>query len=267
MGSTEWVPSGIDVEKPSSARIYDYWLGGAHNFAADRQVAEQMIAAYPDAPRKAWANRAFLRRVVEYLAGAGIRQFLDIGSGIPTVGHVHDIAQSVAPESRVLFVDIDPVAVAHSQQILAGNERTAVIHADVRQPENILEHPNLHRLLDVKQPVAVLVVALLHFVPDTDEPVGVLSRLTESLASGSYLALSHGTEDAEDAATSREIYRRAGIELIWRQRHQVEEMFLGWDLVDPGLVWVPEWHPESPGDIYSERPEASGLYGGVARKP
>jgi SAM-dependent methyltransferase len=268
MGSAEWVPAGTDVEQPSSARIYDYWLGGAHNFAVDRQIAEQMIAAYPDVPRMAWANRAFLRRAVEYLVGAGIRQFLDIGSGIPTVGHVHEIAQTAAPDSRVVFVDIDPVAVAHSRQILTGNDRTAVIQEDFRQPEQILEHPELRQLLDLTQPVAVLVFALLHFVPEADDPADVLARLTEPLVSGSYLALSHGTDDGrhEEAAGAKAILQRGGITQTLRTRAEVEALFAGLDLVDPGVVWVPQWHPESLDDVYHDRPEASGLYGGVARK-
>lgn len=268
MESKPWIPEDIDVERPSSARIYDYWLGGAHNFEADRRVAEQMIAAYPDAPRMAWANRAFLRRVVEFLVHAGVRQFLDIGSGIPTVGHVHEVAQRVAPESRIVFVDIDPVAVAHSRQILAGNDRTAVIQQDAREPELILTDPVTQRLLDLAEPVAVLVVALLHFISDADDPPGIISRLTTPLVSGSYLALSHGTDDGrrEEGAEARTIYQRGGIAPTWRPRAHVESLFNGLELVDPGVVWVSQWRPDSADDIYSDEPESSGLYGGVARK-
>jgi hypothetical protein len=265
----DWVPAGIDMERPSAARIYDYYLGGAHNFAADRQVAEQMIATYPDAPLAAQANRAFLRRTVEFLVDAGVRQFLDIGSGVPTVGHVHEIAQRAAPESRVVFVDIDPVAVAHSHQILADNDRTAVIQEDVRRPEHILNHPDTRRLLDLEQPIAVLVVALFHFIPDADDPASILARLTGPLASGSYLAISHLTFDAmqdTDTDTGMEIYRRGGIDMTSRSHAEVEEMFDGFDLVEPGVVWVPQWHPESPLDAYHNEPERSAIYAGVGRK-
>jgi hypothetical protein len=262
----EWVPADIDTERPSAATIYDYYLGGAHNFAVDRQVAEQMIAMYPDAPLGAQANRAFLRRAVEFLVDAGVHQFLDIGSGVPTVGHVHEIAQRAAPESRVVFVDIDPVAVAHSRQILADNDRTTAIQEDIRRPEHILNHPETQRLLDLDQPVAVLAVALFHFIPDADDPVSILERLTGPLASGSYLAISHGSEDARNVAEGKEIYRRSGIELISRSRAQVQALFGQFDLVEPGVVWVPQWRPESPLDAYHDQPERSGFYAGVGRK-
>jgi hypothetical protein len=263
----DWVPADIDTERPSAARIYDYYLGGAHNFAADRQVAEQMVATHPDMPLMAQANRAFLRRAVEFLVDAGVRQFLDIGSGVPTVSHVHEIAQRAAPESRVVFVDIDPVAVAHSQQILADNDRTAVIQEDVRRPEHILNHPETRRLLDLEQPIAVLVVALFHFIPDADDPVNILARLTDPLPSGSYLAISHASDDGRKGTEGREIYRRSGIQVVSRSRQQMESLFAGLDLVAPGVVWVPQWHPESPLDAYHNEPERSAIYAGVGRKP
>jgi hypothetical protein len=263
----DWVPSGIDTERPSSARIYDYFLGGAHNFAVDRQVAEQLIAAYPDVALISRANRAFLRRAVEYLVNAGVRQFLDLGSGIPTVGHVHEIAQRAAPESRIVFVDVDPIAVAHSRLMLADNDRTTVIQEDVRRPEQILDHPDLRGLLDFDEPIAVLVMALLHFLPDTDDPAGIVSRLTAPLTSGSYLAISHGSEDARDGSEAREIYRRSGIDLTWRNRQQIQALFADLELVEPGLVWVAEWRPDSALDAYHDDPTMSASYGGVARKP
>ena len=266
MEQQDWASAGIDTERPSAARIYDYWLGGAHNFEADRQVAQQMLVAYPDGRQKVWANRAFLRRAVEFLVGAGVRQFLDIGSGVPTVGHVHEIAQGLAPDSRIVFVDIDPVAVAHSQMILAGNDRTAAIQEDVRRPERILESADVQRLFDLTEPVAVLVVALFHFIPDEDDPVGIVSRLTGPLATGSYLAVSHATEDRQDLETGRELYRRVGIDTAVRSRTQVEALFVDHDLVDPGVVWGPLWRPESPDDVFYHQPEASAFYAGVGRK-
>jgi hypothetical protein len=267
MGPTEQVPNGIDVDRPNAARVYDYLLGGGHNFRADRRVVEQLLVVQPTAPLMAQANRAFVRRVVRFLVAAGVRQFLDVGSGIPTEGHVHEIAQAAAPDARVVYVDIDPVAVAHTRQILNGNTRAAVIQEDLRQPEEILDAPEIWRLLDLKRPVAVLVAALLHHISDADDPANLLSRLTAPLVSGSYLAISHATEDGPRPwGMGREIYRRGGIELTSRSRAQVEALFKGWDLVDPGVVWVPQWHPEWPQDP-QHRPESLALYGGVARKP
>ena len=230
-------------------------------------MAEQVLAVYPEGQPIVWANRAFLRRAVKLLVDAGVRQFLDIGSGVPTVGHVHEVAQSAAPESRVVFVDVDPVAVAHSRLMLKGNDRTAVILEDVRRPEQILAAPEM-QLLDLDQPIAVLVVALFHFISDADNPAGILSRVTAPLVSGSYLAISHGTDDGpRDATEFKEIYRRAGIEWTLRSRSEVEALFDGFDLVEPGVVWTPQWRPESPDDHYHDQPELSAFYAGVGREP
>ena len=262
----DWVPPGIDVERPSVARVYDYLLGGGHNFAVDRRIAEQLLVVFPEAPLAAHANRAFLRRAVRFLVAAGVRQFLDVGSGIPTTGHVHEIAQEADPDARVVYVDISPVAVAHSQEVLAGNDRAAVIQEDVRRPTEILQHPDVRRLLDLRQPVGVLMVALVHFLSDADDPANVIARLTGPMASGSYLVVSHGTDDGPlDGTTGREVFRRSGIEVTSRTRAQVEALFTGWDLVDPGVVWVPQWHPDPP-DNLRDRPECAALYGGVGRK-
>jgi SAM-dependent methyltransferase len=262
-----WVPKDIDTERPSPARMYDYLLGGAHNFAIDRDVAEQILAAFPNAPKLAQVNRAFLRRAVEFFVQAGIRQFLDIGSGVPTVGHVHEIAQAAAPESRVVFVDIDPVAVEHSRLILEGNDLTAVVHEDIRHPERILAAPEVRRLMDLTQPVAVLMVAMLHYVTDADGPASIVSRLTERLAAGSYLALSHPTNDGvEDWSEVGNIAGRAGIEGTSRSKTQVEAIFAGLELVEPGVVWVSSWRPESPNDLFVDQPQASGWYAAVGRK-
>jgi len=262
----EWVPPGIDVERPSVARVYDYLLGGGHNFAVDRQVAEQLLVVFPEAPLAAHANRAFLRRAVRFLIAAGVRQFLDIGSGIPTTGHVHEIAQEADPDAHVVYVDISPVAVAHSQEVLAGNDRAAVIQEDVRRPAQILQHPDVRRLLDLGQPVGVLMVALMHFLPDVDDPANLIARLTGPMASGSYLVVSHGTDDGPlDGAAGREVFRRSGIEVTFRTRAQVQALFAGWDLVDPGVVWVPQWRPDPPHNL-RDRPEYAALYGGVGRK-
>lgn len=261
------VPQGIDAERPSAARVYDFLLGGAHNFGPDRHVAEQLLAVDPSAPRTAHENRAFLRRAVEYLVGSGVRQFLDIGSGIPTVGHVHEIAQNAAADAKVVYVDIDPVAVAHSRHILGDNRGTAVIQEDVRRPEQILDHPVVRRLFDFEQPVAVLLVALLHLIGDADDPVGVLAHLTRRVPGGSYLVLSHLTEEGTTTVTTgKDILRHSGIELTPRSRPQIEAFFSGWELLEPGLVWAPQWHPERPEDVEAH-PGSTGIYAGVARKP
>jgi len=271
MSSEEWVPAGIDVERPSAARVYDYYLGGAHNFAADRRMAEQVLAMYPQARPIAQANRAFLRRAVQFLVDAGVRQFLDIGSGVPTVGHVHEIAQATAADARVVYVDIDPVAVAHSRQMLRDNERTAVIQEDVRHPERILDAPEVRGLLDLSRPVAVLVVALFHFIPDADDPAGILSRLTAPLVADSYLAMSHFTEDAVDRRADpdvdegMDVYRRSGIDLTARSRRDVEALFGAFQPVAPGVVWLSQWHPDDTEEVW-DAPESVAIYAGVGRK-
>jgi hypothetical protein len=264
----DWAPDLIDVERPSPARIYDYFLGGSHNFAVDRESARQLIARFPEIPLVAQANRAFLRRVVRYLTGAGVRQFLDIGSGIPTVGNVHEIAQQADPGACVVYVDIDPVAVAHSLEILSGNGRTAVIHEDLRHPDRILEHPDLRAVLDLRQPTAVLIVSVLHFLSDADDPWGVTARFRAALAPGSYLAISHGTSEAhpiEDSQAGAAAYQRSvGVGLTPRSRDEIMCFFEGYELVEPGLTWISEWHPESTDEI--DHPERSAVLGGVGRR-
>jgi hypothetical protein len=269
MDTEDWVLPGIDVDRPSAARIYDYYLGGGHNFAVDRRIAERTIAIYPEWPLLMQANRAFLRRAVRFLVAAGVRQFLDIGSGIPIDGHVHEVARQARgnhSDIRVVYVDIDPVAVAHSREILAGDTLTAVVQEDVRRPERILNAPEVARLLDLTQPVAVLVVALLHHLSDADDPAGVLGQLTAPLVAGSYLTISHPTsEGPHHAAAAQEIYRRGGIELTLRSRVRVQAFFATFELVEPGLVWLPEWRPESP-DAAPPEPAFSSAYAGVGHK-
>jgi SAM-dependent methyltransferase len=236
------------MERPSVARMYDFFLGGSHNFAADRDAARNVLAVAPDAPMVAQANRAFLRRAVRYLVDTGVRQFLDIGSGIPTLGNVHEIAQRLAPETRVMYVDIDPVAVAHSRQMLAGNDRAAVIQADLRRPERIVNHPEVRKLLDFDQPIAVMIVAVLHFLSDADDPAGILAAVRGALAPGSYLTLSQASADGreEQADKIKSVYRTADNSLHPRTRTEIVQLFDGFDLVPPGVVWVPQWRPEEP---------------------
>lgn len=248
MQRPDWAPQTVDIERPSVARMYDYYLGGSHNFAVDRAAAQAMVAAVPEAPLMAQANRAFLRRSVRYLLRAGIRQFLDIGSGIPTVGNVHEIAQQSAPDSRVVYVDVDPVAVAHSREMLAGNPTATVIQEDLRRPQAILEHPDVGKLIDFSQPVAVLVVAVTHFLPDADDPAAILGRIRDALAPGSYLVLSQASDEGRteaERADATAIYRGTDNPLTYRGRRELARFFTGFDLVEPGLVWVPCWRPES----------------------
>lgn len=267
MQRPDWAPDSIDMERPSVARMYDYYLGGSHNFAADRSAAQAMMAAVPEVPLMAQANRAFLRRAVQFLAESGVRQFLDIGSGIPTVGNVHEVAQRVDPQCRVVYVDVDPVAVAHSREILAGNDRAAVIQEDLREPAAILTHPELTSLLDLTQPVAVMIVAVLHFVPDEDRPAEILRTLRSALAPGSYLVLSQASDDDRgetgERAEAERVYRRTDSQLYIRSRAELTALFAGFELVEPGVVWVPQWRPETPEQ--AEDAARAVFIGGVGR--
>ncbi|WP_422755270.1 SAM-dependent methyltransferase [Micromonospora sp. WMMD708] len=266
MQRPNWAPDDIDIERPSVARMYDYYLGGSHNFAADRVAARAMVEAVPDAPLMAQANRAFLRRVVQHLVDSGIRQFLDIGSGIPTVGNVHEIAQRADPRARVVYVDVDPVAVAHSQEILAGNPAATVVQEDLRRPEAILAHPEVTRLIDFSQPVAVMIVAVLHFIPHADHPEDILRTLRTALAPGSYLVLSQASDDTRGGAERAEaerVYRRTDSPLCIRSRAELTAFFDGFTIVDPGVVWVPQWRPETPES--AENAEQAVFLGGVGR--
>ncbi|MPZ28027.1 MAG: hypothetical protein GEV12_16865 [Micromonosporaceae bacterium] len=242
-----WAPEAIDIERPSVARMYDYFLGGSHNFAVDREAAHQVLAIMPEVPLRAQANRAFLRRAVRFLVDAGVRQFLDIGSGIPTVGNVHEIAQQVAPAARVVYVDTDPIAVAHSQELLAGDDQTSVIQEDLRAPDRIVANPVVRDLLDFREPVAVLLVAVLHFIPDSDQPHAAVASIRDALPPGSYLALSHANIediDAHDREAGERVYDRSDSTFVSRDTAEVARFFDGFTLVEPGLVWAPLWRPD-----------------------
>jgi SAM-dependent methyltransferase len=248
-GNPSWAPEGIDTTKASAARVYDWWLGGVHNFRVDQDAARSMIAVDQNTRTGARAFRGFLIRAVRCLAAEeGIRQFLDIGSGIPTEQNVHQVAHDIAPGSKVVYVDSDDVAVAHSRAILAGNPDTAVIHADLREPEAILSHPETRRMLDFTQPVAIILSAVLHFIPDSDNPDRILETLRSALAPGSFIAISHSCRDARpeiadkyESAYSSRVTERAAI----RTRTEIARFFTGLDLLEPGLVWTHEWRPDS----------------------
>jgi SAM-dependent methyltransferase len=265
----DWVPPGIDTRRANAARVYDYLLGGNHNFLADQDVARAIIAVEPNSRAIGQANRAFLGRAVRFLAAAGIRQFLDIGSGIPTEGNVHEVAQHAAPGARVVYADIDEVAIAHSKAILADNPDTTIIRGDLRQPGQLLTHPGTRRLLDLSQPVGLLLVAVLHFIPDADDPWHIVATLRDALAPGSYLVLSHGTDEGKPAVAhaAEKVYQRAvSTQLRMRPRPDILRFFDGFQLTGPGLVPLPNWQPAP-----ASPPGGPGKYwgglAGVARKP
>jgi hypothetical protein len=263
VSETEWAPQGIDVTNVSVARVYDYVLGGKDNFTVDREVGDQMIAAYPDARDAIVGNRRFLVRAVEYLAQSGIRRFLDIGSGLPTQDNVHQVAERQGADSRVLYVDNDPIVLAHGRALLATDSAT-IIRQDLRRPGELLAAPKVAELLDGQEPIALLLVAILHFLPDSDQPHNIVKTLVDALPSGSFLALSHATADTHEDASreAADAYQRGGQSLHLRSRTQVAEFFRGLEMVEPGLVWAEHWRPQ-PGDPA----RGSGFYTGVARKP
>jgi SAM-dependent methyltransferase len=259
------VSDETEADRPSVARLYDYFLGGHHNFAADRELARKLLQAEPNARFIVAENRAFLGRAVRYLLGAGVRQFVDLGSGIPTQENVHEIAQRGDPGARVIYVDNDPVAVAHSKHILAGDPLTTVIGADLRDPEAVLGHPDVAALLDFGQPVGLLMVTVLHFVPDSDDPAAIVGRFARALTPGSFLVISHATHEAAPgtAAQVQDLYRSTSAAAHTRTNAEIARFFAGFELVAPGLVYLPAWRPDGPRPAH---PERAGFYAGVGRK-
>jgi hypothetical protein len=262
-----WAPQNIDLDRPNAARIYDYFLGGACNFEHDREFAEKFLAIVPEATMAARNNRAFLRRAVRFCVDNGIRQFIDIGSGIPTVGNVHEIAQALAPESRVLYVDNEAVAVAHSELILEGNERATILQADLCDPETVLNSESAKRLINWDEPLALLMVAVLHFVPDEAGPREAIVRYLDRMAPGSFLVLSHGTNDGLDEVPDDTdvSYDRTSTPGVGRSRAEIIALMAGTELVEPGIVWTTKWHPDEPED--PDQPAEKLVYAAVGRKP
>lgn len=263
-----WAPDGVDMGRASPARMYDALLGGSHNFEIDRQAVEAGKQLVPDLPQLALSNRAFLRRAARFLVESGVKQFLDIGSGIPTAGNVHEVVQELDPACRVLYVDIDPVAVAHSRAILAGNERASAISADLRKPSELLAAVRDTGLIDFDAPVGVLLIAVLHLLTDEERPADKVAELRDAMPAGSYVAISHLTsalrpDDAAQLGLSAAERSRVGIH--FRTREMIGAMFDGWDLVAPGLVELPMWRPESERDRYGAPGRSLGL-AGVAHK-
>ncbi len=265
-----WVPTALDTSVPSGARAYDYLLGGAHNLPADREMAAQVERAVPGARHVARINRAFLARAVRFMIGQGIRQLLDIGSGIPTVGNVHEIAQQKAPECRVVYVDKDLIAFEHSQLILDGNERTTAIQADLREPAVILHHKETRHLLNFDEPIGLLFLLVLHWIPDEDDPHALMARYRDALAPGSCLAIAHMTDELQKERASTlagTVNRSRSDQLVPRTRADITAFFGDFELVEPGLVPAGLWRPDGVGGI-TEDPDLSALsLAGVARKP
>jgi len=282
MAEMDWASSDPDepghqtvdlhTDQPHPARVYDYLLGGKDNFAADRAAAEAGLRANPNSRIPPRENRAFLGRAVRYLAGeAGISQFLDIGTGIPTSPNVHEVAQQIEPRARIVYVDNDPIVLTQARALLTtGPEgRIAYIDADLRDIDAILGSAELQRTLDLSKPVGLLLIAVMHFIPDEDDPWALAARLLAALPSGSYLALSHLTGDFDPAAWAGvvAVYRRSGVTMQVRPKPDVERFFAGLDLIDPGVVSLPQWRPD-PSDFCSPPSDAAvSVYGGVARKP
>lgn len=245
-----WAPQGIDLNVPSVSRIYDYFLGGSHNFEVDREAARRALEIMPGIPKIGQANRAVMRRAVRFAAERGITQFLDIGSGIPTFGNVHEVAQAATSGARVVYVDNDPVAVAHSRAVLDGLKDTTIAAADLRDPQSILDSPETRRLLDFDQPVALLLVAVLHFLTDDDDPCAVIATLRDALAPGSVLVVTHATLEGGSLSSGQRgvqaVYQRTTTPLLMRTRAQLEPFFAGFELVEPGIVPLPFWRPDTP---------------------
>jgi hypothetical protein len=263
----DWAPVGLDLSRPSAARVWDYFLGGSHNFGVDRQVAEAAIAMKPDMPELARQVRRFLRTAVGVMVQDGVTQFIDIGAGIPTVGNVHEVAARLNPAVRVAYVDHDPVAVAHGRAILAGNPNAIAIQGDLRQPEKILTDPALRDLIDLDRPVGLLLIAVLHFVVD-DDPDRIVGTLRDAAAPGSYLAIQHATNDGQPEATIKmlEMWNSQSPEpMRWRTRNQITELLSGFTILDPGVVYLPLWRPEQ-GQPDEADPQRFASYAAVGRK-
>lgn len=269
MAEDERAPAGIDPTVPSVARMYDYYLGGKDNFASDRQAAQKIIELVPSIKDIAKDNREFLIRVVRTLAANGIRQFVDIGTGLPTQQNVHQVALAAAPDARIVYVDNDPIVLVHARALLTDNPRTIVVNADMHDPKGIVQHPVLRSHIDFSRPVGLLLFAILHFVPDHEEAASIVAALREPLVPGSYVAVSHsyaGSLTRDTIQRGQSVYRAATPGSITpRGQEQVGSLFDGLELEPPGIVpvqaWRPDWHDVQPDFTLP------GLLGGLARVP
>ncbi|GHG20512.1 MULTISPECIES: SAM-dependent methyltransferase [Amycolatopsis] len=260
-------PRGIDFDKPNAARVYDFLIGGKLNYAIDREFAERILQVRPEARELAVLNRRWLRRAVRFGAAQGIRQFLDIGSGMPTAGHVHEIVQSIDPTSRVVYVDNEPIAVAHSEIVLQDNANAEMVRADAEFPADVLEHPTTERLLDFTEPVMLIMAAFIHFIPDSRNPAGLIAAYRDALVPGSYLALSSGTFEGqgEEVRRAAELYRQSGTDVVARSKEELRALVAGFEVLPPGIVFTPEWRPDDPAEV-GEHPELASQLALVARK-
>jgi hypothetical protein len=272
--SVDGGPEGLQINTnvPQSARVYDYWLGGKDNYPPDRAMGEELAKQIPTIRTMVRAQRAFLARAVQFLArDAGVRQFLDVGTGIPTFGNVHEVAQEVAPESRVLYVDNDPIVLAHARALMTGRPegRTAFIAADLRSPEAILADPTLTETLDLEQPVALMLIGILHHLRADADPYGIVTTLLDRLPSGSYFVIAHpGSDfDAEAMVRMAATAEQGGIPYVPRSRAECAAFFTGLEMVDPGLVPIPAWRPDEGPALPHSDPDSVWGWCGVGRKP
>jgi S-adenosyl methyltransferase len=263
MADITGTPPGLNPGMPNQARVYDYLLGGKDNYAVDRAAVDEVLIAVPDARRVARANRAFALRTVTVIAQAGVRQFIDLGTGIPTSPSVHEVARRTDPAVRVVYVDHDPVVQAHNEALLASDRRVATVLADIRRPEAVIGHREVQRLIDFTEPVGVLCAATLHLIRDEEDPGGIMARFRERMVPGSHLVVSHFAADSDAAATAQLHAVDAGtpVETYFRCREGIRGFFDGLELLDPGLVSVQEWRPE-----VTEAPTLLKIVGGVGRK-
>lgn len=264
--SNMWVPTTIDTGSPNIARMYDYYLGGKDNFAVDREAADQVIGRFPDTRLVARQNRAVMRRGAQAMAHAGIRQFVDAGSGLPTQYNLHQVVQRAAPEARVVYVDNDPIVLAHARALLDANSRTTVITADLRDPDKLFSEPRLLDLIDFDEPLGLMMVAVLHFIPDADDPDSIIAGYRERMAPGSQLMITHVTDtetDEDAAAAAVEAYRPASSPLVFRRPQRIRGFLDGLELLDPGLVPTWEWRPDGTRD----RATSPRILAGLGRIP
>ncbi len=267
MSNDQWGTDQVPLDRPSAARIYDYYLGGYHNFEVDRKIGDMMLAIAPDLRLHSLMNRAFLQRVVTMMVEEGIDQFLDLGSGIPTVGNVHEAARALNPETHVVYVDSDAVAVTHGKAMLANDPRATIIRADILEHESILAHPDVVALLDFDRPLGLLLVATLPLIVDDEDASRVVRTFGEVLVPGSLMAISHSAAEATIPGIEKlqELFGQASA-AVSRYGDQILRYFDGFELVEPGLVPTPQWRPESPDDLLVSEPERVYFVAGVGRK-
>jgi hypothetical protein len=266
MAEERWSPAGVDLSTPNTARIYDYLLGGKDNYAADREVGEQLLSVIPEARTAARENHAFVGRAVRHLAGRGVRQFIDVGSKLPAAGNVHEVAAEVAPDATVVFADGDPVVLVHARALLAGTERTSVVQCDLTRPETLVDDPLVREQIDFTEPVAIVLDRVLHFIRDTAAATETVRRLHEALPPGGHLVFTHITQDPqpESSRDVTEVFKPTWH--FWgRTRAEVEALVAPFELLEPGLTYTPLWRPAAPGRVIGS-PERTFTLAGVGRR-